>query len=317
MAACPATSTAPAEEWLAPAPTCSALSCWRPSVCPSASPPSASDATSFLTGGRAGPPGRAGPRGHPDVQLCRTARPRRPATRQRGGRGRLLLAGAITVATQRGRRPSAGCRSSPPSVPRGMTFAALAVVFVVFAHWGLFVKSPSITGISNFDSLTHPHALRRLDGPEPFGGRYPLPPRRPQPANSAAGIRKELLHATGILLTHHNAVALRQLRLAGLRLPRHPGALGRPYGRGPLAVVAAAVLLECNALMVRAPGTAKERRDGRRVAAGRRCDPRQRPGGVLGENGGEYALGWPLAAAGLAEQPRPPARATTCSCSWR
>ncbi len=67
----------------------------------------------------------------------------------------------------------------------------------------------------------------------------------------------ELLHATGILLTHRDTLSL-FLNFAFLALSFLAAwCIGRPYGRGHLTVVAAAVVLECHTLVVREPGAAK------------------------------------------------------------
>jgi hypothetical protein len=67
----------------------------------------------------------------------------------------------------------------------------------------------------------------------------------------------ELLHAVGILLTGRDTLSL-FLNFGWLAVGFLAAwCVGRPYGRGPLAVVAAAILLECHTLVVRDPGAAK------------------------------------------------------------
>jgi predicted membrane channel-forming protein YqfA (hemolysin III family) len=67
----------------------------------------------------------------------------------------------------------------------------------------------------------------------------------------------ELLHATGILLTHRDTLSL-FLNFGFLALSFLAAwCIGRPYGRGHLTVVAAAIVLECHTLVVREPGAAK------------------------------------------------------------
>jgi len=67
----------------------------------------------------------------------------------------------------------------------------------------------------------------------------------------------ELLHAIGILLTERDTLSLfinfGFLGIAFLAA----WCIGRPYGRGHLTVVAAAIVLECHTLVVREPGAAK------------------------------------------------------------
>ena len=67
----------------------------------------------------------------------------------------------------------------------------------------------------------------------------------------------ELLHADGILLIHRDTLSL-FLNFGWLALAFLAAwCVGRPYGRGPLTVVAAAIVLECHTLVVREPGAAK------------------------------------------------------------
>ncbi|HUC01200.1 MAG TPA: hypothetical protein VMS11_15395, partial [Solirubrobacterales bacterium] len=67
----------------------------------------------------------------------------------------------------------------------------------------------------------------------------------------------ELLHAVGILLTGRDTLSL-FLNFGWLAVAFLAAwCVGRPYGRGSLAVVAAAILLECHTLVVRDPGAAK------------------------------------------------------------
>ncbi len=67
----------------------------------------------------------------------------------------------------------------------------------------------------------------------------------------------ELLHAVGILLTGRDTLSL-FLNFGWLAVAFLAAyCVGRPYGRGAVAVVAAAILLECHTLVVRDPGAAK------------------------------------------------------------
>jgi lysophospholipase L1-like esterase len=79
--------------------------------------------------------------------------------------------------------------------------------------------------------------------------------------------------------------------------------VGRPYGRGPLSVVAVAVLLECHTLVLREPGAAKNDLMAAAlllasIAILVNAWAASRPRGVDGK--GSLPPGWPLAAAGLA-----------------
>jgi hypothetical protein len=189
----------------------------------------------------------------------------------------------------------------PPPAPRGMTFVAIAVVFVVFAHWGLFAKDALDHGISNFDSLWSymPFAAEMAQSHSVVGLHYTgtaftnLNWLYPQNA--------ELLHTTGILLTHRDTLSL-FINFGWLAFTFLAAwCIGRPYGRGPLAVAAAAIVLECNTLIVRMPGTAKDdvMAVGLMLAAiAILLNARAQEGG--GERQDTMPLGWPLAAAGLA-----------------
>ena len=67
----------------------------------------------------------------------------------------------------------------------------------------------------------------------------------------------ELLHAIGILLSERDTLSL-FLNLGWLAVALLAAwCAGRPYGRGPLTVAAAAIVLECHTLVVREPGAAK------------------------------------------------------------
>jgi hypothetical protein len=67
----------------------------------------------------------------------------------------------------------------------------------------------------------------------------------------------ELLHAVGILLTGRDTLSL-FLNLGWLAVAFLAAyCVGRPYGRGAVSAIAAAILLECHTLVVRDPGAAK------------------------------------------------------------
>jgi hypothetical protein len=131
----------------------------------------------------------------------------------------------------------------------------VGVVAVVFAHWGLTAKDALDRGIFNFDSLWYhmPFAAEMAHSHSVTGFHYTetVFTNWLYPQNS------ELLHAVGILLTERDTLSLfinfGFLALAFLAA----WCIGRPYGRGHLTVVAAAVLLECHTLVVREPGAAK------------------------------------------------------------
>jgi hypothetical protein len=216
-----------------------------------------------------------------------------------------LLLGLAVVAWSVGAVPDDdGAERAPaPSPPRGMTMVALAVVAVVFAHWGLFVKYALDHGISNFDSLWSymPTAAAMAQSHSVTGLHYTETAFTNlnwlYPANS------HLFHTAGILLTGRDTLSLfvnfGWLALAFLSA----WCIGRPYGRGPLAVVAAAIALECNTLIVRMPATAKDdvMAAGLLLAAiAILLNVRAQAGSKEGETRSPLPSGWPLAAAGLA-----------------
>lgn len=132
---------------------------------------------------------------------------------------------------------------------------ALGVVAVVFAHWGLTTADALSRGVFNFDSLwyhlpfavemAHSHSVTGLHYTETVFTNWFYP------QNS------ELLHSVGILLTGRDTLSL-FLNFGWLAIAFLAAwCIGRPYGRAPLTVVAAGVLLECHTLVVREPGAAK------------------------------------------------------------
>jgi len=131
----------------------------------------------------------------------------------------------------------------------------VGVVALVFAHWGLTTKDALDRGIFNFDSLWYhmPFAADMVQSHSVTGLHYTetVFTNWFYPQNS------ELLHATGILLTHRDTLSL-FLNFGFLALSFLAAwCIGRPYGRGHLTVVAAAIVLECHTLVVREPGAAK------------------------------------------------------------
>jgi hypothetical protein len=154
--------------------------------------------------------------------------------------------------------PRLGFDPPPPSA-EGTSWLAwtvtVGVIALVFAHWGLTAKDALDRGIFNFDSLWYhmPFAADMVQSHSVTGLHYPetVFTNWFYPQNS------ELLHATGILLTHRDTLSL-FLNFSFLALSFLAAwCIGRPYGRGHLTVVAAAIVLECHTLVVREPGAAK------------------------------------------------------------
>ena len=175
-----------------------------------------------------------------------------------------------------GEKQDAAPDQAPPASFSGPTIFAIAVVALVFAHWGLTTKDALDRGIFNFDSLWYhmPFAVDMVQSHSVTGLHYTdtVFTNWFYPQNS------ELLHAAGILLTAaRHAVAVLEL---GLPWARVPGCLVR----GP-------------ALWARAPQRGRRRDPARVPHAGRArawggqersrrggsltcccCDPRQRLG---------------------------------------
>ncbi|HEX3174967.1 MAG TPA: hypothetical protein VHQ43_12210 [Solirubrobacterales bacterium] len=177
-----------------------------------------------------------------------------------------------------------------------MSLIAIAVVAVTFAHWGLTAKDALSRGIFNFDSLWYhlPFAadIAQTHSVTAFHHTETVYTLWFFPQNS------ELLHATGILLAGRDTLSL-FLNFGWLAMAFLAAwCIGRPYGRGPLTVVAVAVLLECHTLVVREPGAAKNDLMAAAlllaaIAILVNAWAMQRPQTSI-------SLGWPLAAAGLA-----------------
>ncbi len=203
--------------------------------------------------------------------------------------------------------PAAGGGTKSVTGPAGPSALALlvtwAVVALVFAHWGLTAKDALDRGIFNFDSLWYhmpfaadmvqSHSVTALHYTETVFTNWFYP------QNS------ELVHAVGILLAHRDTLSL-FVNFAFLGLAFLAAwCIGRPYGRGHLTVVAAAIVLECHTLVVREPGAAKNDLVAAALllaAAAILVNAWARKDGSRdgGEGRGSLPVGWPLAAAGLA-----------------
>ena len=142
-----------------------------------------------------------------------------------------------------------------PAASPWMHAVMLAVVALVVGHWAVTTHDALNRGIFNFDSLWYhmPFAVDIVQGHSVTGLHYTetVFTNWLYPQNS------ELLHAAPILLTGRDTLSL--FLNTGWLLVAFAAAycVGRPYGKGPLSVVAAAILLECHTLVVREPGAAK------------------------------------------------------------
>jgi hypothetical protein len=201
------------------------------------------------------------------------------------------------------RTPSPTAPPSPDDRTRGpellMWLAMVGVIAVVFAHWGLTTKDALDRGIFNFDSLWYhmPFAAGIAQSHSVTGLHYTetVFTNWFYPQNS------ELLHAVGILLTHRDTLTL-FVNFAWLAIAFLAAwCVGRPYGRGHLSVVAAAIVLECHTLVVREPGAGKnDLMAAALLLAAIAILVNAWSAGSRSGGRSPLPVGWPLAAAGLA-----------------
>jgi len=131
----------------------------------------------------------------------------------------------------------------------------LAVVAATVFSYAITTKHALDRGVFNFDSLWYhlPFAVDMVQTHSVVGMHHTdtVFTNWFYPQNS------ELLHGVGILLTGRDTLSL-FLNFGWLAVAFLAAyCVGRPYGRGALTVVAAAILLECHTLVVRDPGAAK------------------------------------------------------------
>jgi hypothetical protein len=147
----------------------------------------------------------------------------------------------------------------PTTSPTGESWVSLLVMWAVIAitvfTWAVTAKHALDRGIFNFDSLWYhmpfavdmaqSHSVVGMDHVETVFTNWFYP------QNS------ELLHGVGILLTGRDTLSL-FLNFGWLGMALLAAyCVGRPYGRGAITTVAAAILLACHTLVVRDPGAAK------------------------------------------------------------
>jgi hypothetical protein len=152
--------------------------------------------------------------------------------------------------------PGESSRSSPPAGESVWFLLVMAMVIAatVFS-WAVTTKHALDRGIFNFDSLWYhmPFAADMVQSHSVVGMHHveTVFTNWFYPQNS------EVLHAVGILLTGRDTLSL-FLNFGWLAVAFLAGyCVGRPYGRGALSAVAAAILLGCHTLVVRDPGAAK------------------------------------------------------------
>jgi hypothetical protein len=177
----------------------------------------------------------------------------------------LLVAGTVALwpagpAAAGDPPPPAQQAGVPPTTsPTGESFVSLLVMAGVIAitvfTWAVTTKHAWDRGIFNFDSLWYhlPFAVDMVQTHSVVGMHHveTVFTNWFYPQNS------EVLHAVGILLTGRDTLSLIMnfgwLAMAFLAAY----CVGRPYRRGAVTTVAAAILLACHTLVVRDPGAAK------------------------------------------------------------
>jgi hypothetical protein len=147
----------------------------------------------------------------------------------------------------------------PTASPAGESGWALALMVLVIGatvfSYAVTTKHALDRGVFNFDSLWYhlPFAVDMVQTHSVVGMHHveTVFTNWFYPQNS------ELLHAVGILLTGRDTLSL-FLNLGWLAVAFLAAyCVGRPYGRGAVTAIAAAILLECHTLVVRDPGAAK------------------------------------------------------------
>ena len=156
--------------------------------------------------------------------------------------------------------PPARQEGVPPttSPTGGGLWSLLVMVAVISAtvfSYAVTTKHALDRGVFNFDSLWYhlPFAVDMVQTHSVVGMHHvdTVFTNWFYPQNS------ELLHAVGILLTGRDTLSL-FLNLGWLAVAFLAAyCVGRPYGRGAVSAIAAAILLECHTLVVRDPGAAK------------------------------------------------------------
>jgi hypothetical protein len=147
-------------------------------------------------------------------------------------------------------------KSAPPAGESAwFLYVMAAVIAATVFSWGVTTQHAWDRGIFNFDSLWYhlPFAVEMVQSHSVTGMHHveTVFTNWFYPQNS------ELLHAVGILLTGRDTLSL-FLNFGWLAVAFLAAyCIGRPYGRGALTAVAAAILLECHTLVVRDPGAAK------------------------------------------------------------
>ncbi|HEX6117748.1 MAG TPA: hypothetical protein VFY99_11670 [Solirubrobacterales bacterium] len=150
-------------------------------------------------------------------------------------------------------RPGEPLRAPSPTALE--LVVTLGIAALLFAHWGFETQQSLNNAITNFDSRWYhlPFSAEFAQS----GSATELVRTDPLFLNWFYPQVSELLGGATILLTERDTLAL-FLNLGWLALALLSAwCVGRPYGRGPHAVAAVAVLVEAHNLVVREPGTGK------------------------------------------------------------
>jgi hypothetical protein len=171
--------------------------------------------------------------------------------------GALVGAAVLAVLAARTVAQRDGGGETAPGVELGLwaTVVAIVVIAIVVFDWAETTKHALDAGIFNFDSLWYhmpfsadiaqSHSTTGMHHVETVFVNWFYP------QNS------ELLHAVGILLIGRDTLSL-FINFGWLAVTFLAAyCVGRAYGRGVPAVLAAAILVGCHTLVVREPGAAK------------------------------------------------------------
>jgi hypothetical protein len=170
-----------------------------------------------------------------------------------------LIAAALLTSLAVALLPGDGGSKSGRGPAGAESFVSLLVMLAVISatvfSYAVTTKHALDRGVFNFDSLWYhlPFAVDMVQTHSVVGMHHTdtVFTNWFYPQNS------ELLHGVGILLTGRDTLSL-FLNFGWLAVAFLAAyCVGRPYGRGALTVVAAAILLECHTLVVRDPGAAK------------------------------------------------------------
>jgi hypothetical protein len=164
-----------------------------------------------------------------------------------------VVGGTLSCRAGGGGSPAATGPAGPETTV-SLLVMALVIAITVFS-WAVTTKHALDRGIFNFDSLWYhmPFAVDMAQTHSVVGMHHveTVFTNWFYPQNS------ELLHAVGILLIGRDTLSL-FLNFGWLAVAFLAAyCVGRPYGRGALTTVAAAILLACHTLVVRDPGAAK------------------------------------------------------------